>query len=102
MNNEVYISVDIEASGPVPGEYSMLSVGACVVGEPETSFYAELKPVNDNVVPEALAVSRLDMAKLSEDGQEPRAVMESLRDWVLEAAAGRKPVFVGFNAGFDW
>jgi DNA polymerase III epsilon subunit-like protein len=102
VSEEVYISVDVEAAGPVPGEYSMLSVGACVVGEPEISFYAELKPVNDNAVPEALAVSRLDMAKLSEEGQEPRAVMESLRGWVLEAAAGRKPVFVGFNAGFDW
>ena len=29
---DTYISVDIEASGPVPGEYSMLSLGACVVG----------------------------------------------------------------------
>jgi DNA polymerase III alpha subunit (gram-positive type) len=102
MDEEVYISVDIEAAGPVPGEYSMLSIGAIVVGRPETSFYAELKPVNDYAVPEALAVSGLDMAKLFEDGQEPQAVMEALRDWVREAAIGRKPVFVGFNASFDW
>jgi DNA polymerase III epsilon subunit-like protein len=102
MSEEVYISVDIETSGPVPGEYSMLSIGASVVGRPETSFYAELKPVNDNAVPEALAVSGLDMIKLSKDGQEPQAVMEALRGWVREAAAGRKLVFVGFNASFDW
>jgi ribonuclease T len=102
MSEEVYISVDIEAAGPVPGEYSMLSIGASVVGKPETSFYAELKPINGNVVPEALSVSGLDMAKLAKDGQEPRAAMETLRDWVQDVAAGRKPVFVGFNASFDW
>ena len=88
MDEEVYISVDIEAAGPVPGEYSMLSIGAIVVGRPETSFYAELKPLNDNAVPEALAVSGLDMAKLSEEGQEPRAVMEALRDWVRRPPSG--------------
>jgi DNA polymerase III epsilon subunit-like protein len=102
MSEEVYISVDIEASGPVPGEYSMLSIGASVVGRPETSFYAELRPINNNAVPEALAVSGLDMSKLSREGREPRAVMDALSAWVLEAAAGRKPVFVGFNASFDW
>ena len=26
-----YFSVDIEASGPIPGEYSMLSLGVCLV-----------------------------------------------------------------------
>ena len=45
--NELYISVDIEAAGPVPVEYSMLSIGACVVGSPEVSFYIELKPINN-------------------------------------------------------
>ena len=27
-----YVSVDIECSGPIPVQYSMLSLGACVVG----------------------------------------------------------------------
>lgn len=39
---DAYFSVDVETAGPVPGLYSMLSFGACVVGEPESSFYAEL------------------------------------------------------------
>jgi ribonuclease T len=29
---ECLISVDVETSGPIPGDYSMLSLGACVVG----------------------------------------------------------------------
>ena len=28
----LYISVDIEADGPIPGPYSMLSLGAAVAG----------------------------------------------------------------------
>lgn len=102
MDEEVYISVDIEAAGPVPGEYSMLSIGASVVGEPQTFFYAELKPLNENAVLEALAVSKLDMKRLAEKGQEPLAVMSEFRDWVQASAAGRKPVLVGLNASFDW
>src|SRR5438552_192307 len=35
---EVYISVDIEASGPIPGEYSLLSLGACVVCKMSETF----------------------------------------------------------------
>ena len=30
--SEIYFSVDIEANGPIPGEFSMTSLGACVVG----------------------------------------------------------------------
>ena len=32
---EVFISVDIEASGPIPGEYDLLSIGMCLVDQPE-------------------------------------------------------------------
>ena len=99
---EVYISVDIEAAGPVPAEYSMLSVGASVVGEPDASFYAEFKPLNENVVLEALAVSKFDLKALSKSGKEPRVAMSEFRDWVKAVAGVRKPVFVGFNASFDW
>jgi hypothetical protein len=28
--------------------------------------------------------------------------MRELTEWISEVAAGRKPVFVGFNATFDW
>ncbi|MFL1482375.1 3'-5' exonuclease, partial [Pseudomonas grimontii] len=26
--DELYVSVDVETSGPIPGEYSLLSIGA--------------------------------------------------------------------------
>jgi ribonuclease T len=102
MKEEIYFSVDIEAAGPIPSEYSLLSIGASIVGQPEATFYLELKPLNNNAVPEALAVSKLEMKNLAETGKEVMAAMTEFRDWVRTHAGERKPVFVGFNASFDW
>ncbi len=99
---ECYISVDIETSGPVPGIYSMLSLGACLVGMPEHTFYAELCPVTANAVPEALSVSGFTLDQLTRTGRDPREVMGAFRDWVQAVSIGKVPVFVGFNASFDW
>lgn len=100
---EVYISVDIEAAGPHPREYAILSIGACVVDAPETSFYLELKPETDAVDEAALAVSGLSMAELARDGVEAGEAMRRFADWVEAVVpAGSAPVFVAFNAPFDW
>ena len=99
---EVYISVDIEASGPIPGEYSLLSIGACVVGNPDRSFYAELKPLNDNFTSQALEVSGFSLEMLKTTGEEPVAAMARFESWIKRAAGNNRPVFVAFNATFDW
>jgi DNA polymerase III epsilon subunit-like protein len=99
---ECFISVDVETAGPIPGEYSMLSLGACVVGGDGDGFYVEVKPLNENAVPEALKVGGFELAKLAQTGAEPQDALARFRDWVADVSAGAKPVFVGFNAGFDW
>ena len=99
---EVYISVDVEAAGPIPATYSLLSLGASVVSDPMQHFYAEFQPINENVVPEALAVSGLLLTELAKRGEVPAAAMRRFRDWITTISEGRTPVFVGFNAGFDW
>lgn len=101
-NGECFISVDIEASGPIPGEYSMLALGACVVGRRDEGFYVELKPLNSNAVPDALKVSGFDMAQLDRTGEQPEHAMRRFCEWLENASNGAKPVFVGFNSGFDW
>ena len=58
MGKELFISVDIEASGPVPGTYSMLALGACVVTNCQDRFYVELKPISQASVPAAGASGR--------------------------------------------
>ena len=100
--SEIYISVDVEASGPIPGEYSLLSIGACLVGQPDQSFYVELKPLNDNFVEKAMDVTGLSLEKLRLDGEEPDLAMASFANWIKSVAGDNRPVFVAFNATFDW
>lgn len=99
---EVFVSVDIEASGPIPGRYSMLALGACVVGAPKTSFYAELRPISDAAVPEAMAVVGRTLDEFKKTGEPPSRAMRRFSTWVRRIAKGKRPVFVGFNATFDW
>jgi ribonuclease T len=100
--NECFISVDVETSGPIPGDYSMLSLGACVLGAKEDGFYVEIKPLNDNAVPDALKVTGFDLGKLAKSGERPEDAVAKLLVWVQQVSGTKKPIFVGFNAGFDW
>ena len=99
---EVYISVDVETSGPIPGEYSMLSLGACVLGETAKTFYREFKPISDKYIPEALQVSGFALEKLRATGIDPEKGMREFETWIEQTSEGRRPVFTAFNATFDW
>ncbi|MGI9457500.1 MAG: 3'-5' exonuclease [Aeoliella sp.] len=93
--------VDIEADGPIPGDYSMVSFGAVIV-EPELNrtFYGKLRPISDDFIPEALAVSGFSREEcLAFD--DPKSVMEQFGDWLKLQCKGRS-MFVSDNNGFDW
>ena len=102
FESEVYVSVDIEAAGPIPGEYSMLSLGACLVHDPEQNFYVEVQPITDAQIEEAMAVSGLSLETLKEGGKPPVVAMTEFKDWIARCIVDRTPVLVGFNASFDW
>jgi len=102
FKKEIYVSVDIEASGPIPEEYSMLSLGAAVVGDTSKIFYKEFKPINDNYVPRALEICGLSMEKLKKTGVEPKAGMLEFKEWINNVSKSKKPVFTAFSATFDW
>jgi DNA polymerase III epsilon subunit-like protein len=108
---EVYLSVDVEADGPIPGPYSMLSFGVAVAGrhvagrfEPadptSRTFYRELRPISDEYVAEALAVGGLDRDELRRSGSEPEAAMTDFVAWVADT--GARPVLVAYPISFDW
>jgi len=98
-----YISVDVEAAGPFPAGFSMLAIGACCVDRPDMSFYAELKPERPDMEPSALAVAGLSMEHLAAEGEDPAGAVERFAEWVESVTPqGSRPVFVGFNAPFDW
>ncbi len=47
----------VEASGPIPGEFSMLSLSACAIFSPDVRFSCELKPISIKADPKALKVT---------------------------------------------
>lgn len=98
---ELYIAVDVEADGPIPGPYSMLSIGMAVVGHEEWSFYSELKPISDAYVPEALKVSGLDRDRLLREAPDAEDVMQRAAEWVADLRAHGRPVFLGAPAVWD-
>jgi 3' exoribonuclease, RNase T-like len=111
--DDIYISADVEADGPIPGRYSMLSFGLAVAArfdgavfaptEPGTqTFYRELKPISDEVNFAALRASGLDRDKLRETGSEPNEAMRAAAEWVAAQAGPARPVLVGYPVVFDW
>lgn len=104
------ISVDVEAAGPSPSGYALLSIGACLIDEPdalpdgvEPHLYIELHPDRDGEVASAMAVGGFTLEGLRATGTPPAEAMRTVADWVEAVTpAGHRPVLVGFNAPFDW
>ena len=102
-DHEVLVSVDVEASGPSPSAGSLIAIGACLVDQPQVGFYRELQPV-DGMPWNASAerVHQLREAELRRDGIPPAEAMREFANWIDDVSTGARPVFVGFNAPFDW
>jgi len=105
-----WFCIDIEANGPVPGLYDMVSLGATVVFLDENQvlqlgedFYMEIKPVAPRFDARAAAIHGLDQEKLSAHGLSRTTAATTLASWVNEQTRpGTEAVFVGHNAPFDW
>ena len=82
---EAFVSVDVETSGPSPSRHSLVAIGACLVADPEQTFYVELQPTGPDVDPEALAVSGLSLERLEAEGAPPAAAMAKFADWLTRA-----------------
>jgi len=96
-----FIMVDIEANGPIPGDYSMISFGAIVVESSLSRiFHGQLRPISEKWVPEALAVSGFSREQTLAF-EDPTVVMENFAAWLKANSKGR-PMFVSDNNGFDW
>jgi hypothetical protein len=113
MRSDIYISADVEADGPVPGPFSMLSFGLVVAGwfdgqtfQPAAprahSFYRELSPISAEFDPAALDVSKLDRDRLIRDGEWPSDAMDAAGAWVAEVAGSHRPVLVAWPLAYDW
>jgi hypothetical protein len=93
--------IDIEADGPIPGDYSMVSFAAMLVTEKmDNFFYAELKPISEKYLDDALKVSGFTREQTL-DFEDPKSVMIRFDEW-LEKLPTHKLIFISDNNGFDW
>jgi hypothetical protein len=107
MAEEIYVSTDVEADGPIPGPNSMLSFGSAAFrrgGEMVGTF-----AVNLELLPGAAPDPRTHEWWLSqpeawkacrENCEEPGAAMRRYVEW-LRSLPG-KPVFVGYPVAYDF
>jgi hypothetical protein len=95
---------DIEADGPIPYKYSMVSFGLIKIkedGDMGTSFYGQVRPVSEEWIPEALAVSGHSREETLEF-ETPEVVMKRCAEWIAKTSDGGRPMFFSDNNGFDW
>ena len=94
------VSVDVESDGPCPGMHSMICFGAVIVEAGlQRTFYAQLKPISEIYIPEALAISgftREETLKFPE----PRDAMQNFEIWLNKNIEGR-PIMWSDNPGYD-
>lgn len=96
-----YVSVDVEAAGPIPGDFSLLQIGACLVYNPINAFKVLIKPINENMSGWVREHQIGLFNQCKKEGLEPPQAMSRFEDWGVKAAKGR-PIFVGFNSSFDF
>jgi len=98
-----YISVDIETAGPNPSDYAMLSIGACTVMQPRRTFYVELRPDRQKCDSGACEIHKLSFEDLLTSGKDPQQALLEFEEWLAHTVPdNEQPVFVAFNAAFDW
>lgn len=96
-----WVSVDVEADGPIPGDYSMVALGAVIV-EPslEKTFYATLHPITEKWSAKSLQICGFsrEQTLLFEA---PQSVLRHFHQW-LKRYGGEHLFFISDNNGFDW
>ncbi len=107
MNQEIYVSTDVEADGPIPGPYSMLSFASAAYTADKKligTFEANLETLLGATAhpetakwwqgqPEAWAACR-------ENTEDPERAMTRYLTWLEELPGS--PVFVGYPAAYDF
>ena len=108
---EIYISTDIEADGPIPGEYSMLSFGSVALdslGNSLGKFYKKIKPLqNAKQHPKTMEFWKKNQEAYKEataNQEDPEKAMPEYLRWLrdIKVRYNKELVFVGYPATFDF
>jgi len=97
-----YYFVDVEADGPCPGLYSMISFGAVRLDDDlQDTFYRTTKPISGNYKLETLKISCPDR-ETHETYGDPWEAMIDFEKWIFTTNTGSRPIFMSDNPAFDW
>lgn len=122
----VTFSIDIEASGPIPGPWWMCSIGICRTDDVSKGFSTKFHPLDipgmtepddpsamrvvaagipevgwqDSLGPEA-NIEKL-RKHFIEEGRPPLEGLVLLRDWILAEAKGDRAVVIGSPVTYDF
>lgn len=113
---QIYFVTDVESDGPIPGDYSIVSIGTVVV-DLETlpqvlpqnlssilpTFYCEMAPISETWVSEALAIS--GVTREQHKAMEPAGVaIQRYLSFVnsFTRDGEHRPIFISDNNGYDW
>ena len=96
--------VDVEATGPCPGLYSMISFGVVLLEDPSQKYFSELmQPLPDSrFVEDAMRVTNTDWHDMVEFGRPIYETMADFSNWINQVNTGGRPMFFSDNNGFDW
>lgn len=94
-------SIDVEADGPCPGLYSMLSFAVVPLDNPQRAFYTTLAPISDLYVPEALAKSQFNREQ-SLEFTPADVAMAKFKSWLANEPDADRRVMWSDNPAFDW
>lgn len=107
MAEEIYVSTDIEADGPIPGPHSMLSFASAAYRADKTlvsTFSRNLETLPGAAPhPRTAEWWATQPAAWAACRKDPCAPAEAMRDyaaWLRELPG--KPVFVGYPAAYDF
>lgn len=107
MSEEIYVSTDVEADGPIPGPHSMLSFGSAAYRADKTlvdTFSRNLETLpGASAHPKTAEWWKTQPAAWAACRKDARAPDEAMREYAawLRALPG-KPVFVGYPAAYDF
>lgn len=94
--------LDVEADGPCPGLFNMISFGIVSVTDVGHGFLGELAPLLDHPgIPEARKVVGVSL-ETQKTYATPEVVMRAAADWVMHTTGGRRAAFWSDNPAFDW
>lgn len=102
MNNlNNLFSLDVEADGPCPGLYSMVSMGIVLVEDPTQHFYRTICPISEQYIPDALKVSGFTREQTLGFASAEQ-VMTEMANWVSQLNLKSRGIIWSDNPGFDW